>query len=548
MVDPLANTQCSSSQYDYVIVGSGFGGSVSAYRLASKGYKVLVVEKGRRYAGDRFAKTNWNLRKWLWMPALGLKGIMQVVPLRHVTAMSGVGVGGGSLVYGATLPRPKAAFFESGSWAGLADWKNELAEHYDTAEQMLGAIENPRLTSSDRVMEQLAKDIGREAHFRPSTVGIYFGDDSGQASTDADPFFGGEGPDRSPCIHCGRCMLGCPNNAKNSLDKNYLYLASNLGAEVVAETQVEDVAPAGDQSGSEGYFVSLKSSSGLLGRQKTIYAKSVVFSAGVLGTVPLLLKLKAKGSLPRLSDAIGRGVRTNNETITNVTSSDRSAYFTEGVTIGSIIEVDDHSHIEPIVQGPQSNAWKLLILPRAQGKNFVSRMAQMGKSFLTKPVRHIRDLVSRDWGQRSFALLFMQHLNSTVSLRTGPFGMLASSEESGEAPSANIPVSNELTRRVEKLIDGTSYSISTEAVLGTPTTAHILGGCVMSESAETGVIDQYNRVFNYQNLYVCDGSAVSSNPGVNPSLSITAITERAMSYIPVARSIESRSTVSNVIS
>ncbi len=528
-------TSNTREHYDFIIVGSGFGGSVSAYRLSQKGYKVLVLEKGRRYTATTFAKSNWNLRKWIWRPALGLKGIMQVSPLPHVTVMSGVGVGGGSLVYGATLPTPESAYFESGSWAGLEDWERVLAPHYAMAREMLGATENPQLTSADLVLKELAADMGLESAFKASTVGIFFGDKDRPGQIVSDPFFGGEGPSRAGCVQCGRCMLGCPNNAKNSLDKNYLYLAEKLGAEVLAETEVEDVLPTGNQTGAQGYFVVARDKSGLFTRKVTLSAGAVVFSAGVMGTVPLLLKLKAKGALPRLSRRLGKDIRTNNETITSVTTSNRSAHYSEGVSIGSILAVDEDSHVEPIVQGADSNGWKLLLLPRTSGGTFVKRMLGLLSSVAREPRSYLQLLFARDWGRRTFSLLFMQHLDSTLSLKLGRFGLLVSHPQDGAPPSTDIPVSNEVTTRVEKLVDGTLFSGSTEAILGTPTTAHILGGCVMGDSSETGVVDKHNRVFGYDNLYVCDGSAVSANPGVNPSLSITAMTEWAMSKVPPMR-------------
>lgn len=530
----MTNKKPSRNHYDFVIVGSGFGGSVSAYRLSQKGYKVLVIEKGKHYRAENFANSNWNLGKWIWMPALGLKGIMQLLPLSHVTVMSGVGVGGGSLVYGATLPTPESAFFNGGSWAGLEDWERELVPHYAVARQMLGATSNPQLTSADDVIRTLAKELGRESAFRPTTVGIYFGEGDLAADSARDPYFNGEGPARKGCIQCGRCMLGCQNNSKNSLDKNYLYLAQKLGAEILAETKVEDVVPTGDQRGSQGYFVVARSGSGLFGKRFTVSAKGVIFSAGVMGTVPLLLKLKENGSLKHLSERLGQDVRTNNETITSVTTSDRSAHYTEGVTIGSILGVDEDSHVEPIVQGPNSNGWKLLMLPRTSGDTFLQRMSGLLSSLASKPLTYLRLLFARDWGRRTFTLLFMQHLDSTIALTRNSIGLLASRVEDHQPPGTDIPMSKEVTERVEHLIDGTSFTGAPEAILGTPTTAHILGGCVMGDSSKTGVIDSHNRVFNYRNLYVCDGSAVSANPGVNPSLTITAMTEWAMSKIPSA--------------
>lgn len=528
----MTRNQPKSDRYDFVIVGSGFGGSVSAYRLSQKGYKVLVVEQGKRYRPRDFAKSNWNLRRWMWAPEVGMKGIMKLTALPHVNVLSGIGVGGGSLVYGATLPTPKDSFFSSGSWSGLTDWKKELAPHYDEALRMLGARENPDLTSADHLMQKLAVEIGREDHFRPTRVGIYFGDQKNPGASSNDPYFNGEGPARRSCIQCGHCMLGCSHDAKNSLDKNYLYLAEQLGAEVIAESEVETVTTAGKPDGSEGYFVEIKNTFGRK-RRSTLLADAVVFAGGVLGTVPLLLRLKSKQQLPNLSDKVGADIRTNSETLTSVTDSNRDAHYSEGVSIGSILNTDEHTHVEPIVQGVDSNGWKLLMLPRSQGKTFVRRMLNLLSTLAKQPLSYLKLIFARDWGKRTITLLFMQQLDSTLTLKINRLGKPVTTAQEGPLPSCEIPESNDITDRVQKLMnDGTVFTGSTEAILGTPSTAHILGGCVMGESAHHGVIDKNNQVFNYQNLYVCDGSAVSANPGVNPSLSITAITERAMSHIP----------------
>ncbi|GAA3555527.1 GMC family oxidoreductase N-terminal domain-containing protein [Marinobacter xestospongiae] len=299
--------------YDFVIVGSGFGGSVSALRLSQKGYRVLVIEKGAWFKDNTYAKNAWNLRKWLWMPRLGLRGIMKMTVLRHVTVYSGVGVGGGSLTYGATLPTPKSSFFKSGSWSELQDWEQVLKPFYAEAMRMLGATTNPTLTDADRVIEDLAIQLGKEKNFQPSRVGVFFSDKGQQGSFVADPYFGGEGPERKGCVECGGCMTGCRHNAKNTLDKNYLYLAQKLGAKIAAEREVTDVMPAGSSDGRDGYFVSLKSSKpyGKL-NSDVILTKGVVFAGGVLGTVPLLLNLKASHSLRHLSPQLGADIRTNN--------------------------------------------------------------------------------------------------------------------------------------------------------------------------------------------------------------------------------------------
>lgn len=518
--------------YDYVIVGSGFGGSVSAYRLSQKGYKVLVIEKGKWHTEQSFAKSTWNFKRWLWEPKAGFDGIMKISLFRHVSVISGVGVGGGSLVYGATLPTPKSSFFSSGSWGTLESWEEKLKPFYDEALRMLGAATNPKLTAADKLMQELAVDLGKEDAFEPSRVGVFFSDADQEGELVADPYFGGEGPSRRGCTHCASCMIGCPSNAKNSLDKNYLYLAQKLGAKVMAETEVLDVSPAGRADGKDGYLVRCKTN-GWGKSPSTIYSKGVIFSGGVLGTIPLLLKLKEEGSLPALSPYLGKDIRTNNESLTAVTSLDKNANFAEGVTIGSIINTSDHSHLEPISTNGDSGAMKLMHMPRAYGGNVFTRLTSMVMDFIRHPRENFDLIFSRGFGRRTIMLLFMQHLDSTLTFKRNKLGIMTSHTEEGqEAPSASIPEAEDITDRVVRLMGGKATRAGSESVLGIPSTAHILGGAVMGKDTHHGVIDKHNRVFNYENMLVCDGSAISANPGVNPSLSITAVTEWAMSHIP----------------
>lgn len=526
---PASLTQ--GKTYDYVIIGSGFGGSVSAMRLSEKGYKVLVIEKGGHFEAKDFAKTNWDLKRWMWNPKAGLRGIFQMMPLQHVNVVSGTGVGGGSLTYGATLPTPKPSFFKTGSWANLQDWEKKLAPHYDTALKMLGATTNPHFTDADHVMEKLAKEIGREDHFHATRVGIFFSDKE-KIGTESDPYFDGEGPERSGCVECGACMVGCRHNAKNTLDKNYLYFANKLGADIISDNEVTDVQPAGKADGSEGYFVSFTSSFPGGSEDFVVSANKVIFSGGVMGTIPLLHKLKDEKSLPNISDRLGDDVRTNNETLTTVTTFDKDKNFAQGVCIGSIINTDDHSHLEPINYNEGSGIWRLMMGPRAQGNTFLARVINMITGFIKDPVGNLKVLFTPNWSRRTIFLMFMQHLDSTISFKRGKFGQLKSVVKDGaQAPAAYIPESQELTERVEKIINGkAAYGIS-EVFTGAPSTGHILGGAPMGANASEGVINDKGEVFGYKNLYVCDGSAVSANPGVNPSLSITALTEWFMSNI-----------------
>lgn len=521
-----------ATTYDYIIIGSGFGGSVSALRLAEKGYKVLVLEKGKWYRDSDFARTNWQLNKWLWVPALRWFGIMKITIFRHVGFISGTGVGGGSLVYANTLPVPKPAFFRSGSWKNLADWQTELAQHYDTARTMLGAAPTPRLFDNDHALETLARDIGQEAHFGPTNVAVHFGE---PGVTVPDPYFGGRGPNRTGCHFCGACMTGCRHNAKNTLDKNYLFLAQQHGAEILAEHEVTDVRPIGSDDGSDGYEVVFRPSTRLFGRSKRLRTRGVVFAGGVLGTVGLLLKLK-KTSLPRLSDKVGQEVRTNNESLIMVTQLDGNADLSQGVAIGSILHPDADSHLEVCRYGPGSGAWRLSLFPYVEGRNMAVRLLRIFGEILRHPRAWWKYLWVKDWAKKTTILLFMQTLDSTVTFTRSRFGGMRTAVVGQDKPTAFIPRATELARKMEKILNGKATAFFLTPLAGIPGTAHILGGAVMGDSPETGVIDRDNRVFGYQNLLVCDGSMISANPGVNPSLTITAISERAMSQIIPASS------------
>ncbi len=514
-------------KYDYVIIGSGFGGSVSALRLAEKGYSVLVIEKGKKFESADFAKTNWNLRKWLWVPGLKLFGIQKLNFLRHISALSGVGVGGGSLVYANTLPKPKTPFYNNGSWAGLTDWKNELAPHYETAWKMLGATVNPVLAESDRAMQKLAEQIGKSAHFSATTAAVYFGKPD---VTVKDPYFAGKGPDRTGCIHCGACMTGCRHNAKNTLDKNYLHLAQQLDTTILAEQRVTSVKPLGEK-GIEGYKISFRKSTEYFSPTKTVMAGAVIFAGGVFGTIPLLLKLK-NTTLPGLSSRVGDMIRSNNEALIYATTTDKTLELYKGIAIGSILEVDENSHLEPCRYGKGSGFWRLTMVPMVSDRNVFLRILKLLALPFTAPFRWIKVFFVRDFGQSSTVLLFMQHLDSTLQLRKGIFG-LKTRIEKGKAPTPFIPEAHRLAHIFSDIIKGKPQIMVNEVFAGIPSTAHILGGACMGKTIDDGVIDSNNKVFGYENMYVFDGSMISANPGVNPSLTITAISERGMSKISV---------------
>lgn len=516
-------------QFDYIIIGSGFGGSVSALRLAEKGYRVLVIEKGKWYRANDFAKTNWHLNKWLWMPLIRWFGIMKISFFKHITIISGVGVGGGSLVYANTLPVPKAEFFKKGSWAKLNDWQTVLKPHYQTALQMLGATQNPKLFDADHALKKVSVHLNREHLFEPTNVAVYFGKPD---VTVPDPYFKGKGPERSGCNFCGGCMTGCRFNAKNTLDKNYLYFAQQHGAIIKAQKEVIDVVPANSENGSNGYIVTCKSTSIYRNSKETYFTKGVVFAGGVLGTVKLLLKLK-RNSLPNISNRLGDDIRTNNETLISVSNIDGSKDLSKGIAIGSILHTDENSHLEVCRYIEGSGFWRLSHFPLAQGANVFFRILRILGKWCTHPIRMIKLYFKSDWGKRTAVLLFMQTLDSTLRFKRNRTGYMISQLSDGPKPTPNIPESIQLTKEYCKQVNGEATVFALETFAGIPSTAHILGGAVMGENPELGVIDKNNAVFAYKNMFVIDGSMISANPGVNPSLSITAIAEHAMSKIPL---------------
>ncbi|WP_338864829.1 GMC oxidoreductase [Myxococcus stipitatus] len=523
---------------DWLIIGSGFGGSVSALRLTEKGYRVVMLEKGRRLGPAEFPKTNWDLRRWLWMPRLGWRGLFKMTFFRHVTVLSGVGVGGGSLVYANTLPIPKDDFFEASSWGHLAHWKQELSEHYLTARRMLGATVNPLSTVPDQVLAQVGQDIGR-SDFQPTTVAVYFGE---PGVTVKDPYFGGEGPERTGCIACGGCMLGCRHGAKNTLDRNYLYLAEKRGLSLHADTEATWVRPLP----GGGYEVDARQGSGWLPRRALRFsARNVIFAGGVLGTLDLLLRLKERPEgLPLLSERLGDGVRTNSEALVGVVSGRKEHDLSKGIAIGSILHTDERSHLEPVRYPEGSGFFRLLMAPQVRGARMLSRMARLVGLLVRHPLRFLRAWFVPNFAQRTLILLYMRTLEGHLRMRrkrgltTGLRKGLTTGLQAGPAPTANMPEAFDLAHRVADKLDGYPMTMVSETVLGIPTTAHILGGCCMGDSAETGVIDSRHRVFGYPGLYVVDGSAISANPGVNPSLTITALAERAMTFIPQARAAD----------
>ncbi len=519
----VSMSQELSLDYDFIVMGSGFGGSVSALRLSQKGYRVLVIEQGRRFGPDDFPKTNWNVRKWFWMPGLGFRGFFRIRMFRHMTVLAGAGVGGGSLVYANTLPVPTGGFFSNGHWARLLDWERELKPYYQKAAEMLGAVPNPHPGPADRFLGKLAEEMGLESRFEATRAAVFFGEPE---KVVPDPYFGGKGSDREGCRFCGGCMVGCRYNAKNTLDKNYLSLAADAGMELWEQIRVTRLHPLGE-TGEQGYEVSVRTRGG---KRRVLTARAFVFSGGVLGTVPLLLKLKRRG-LPRLSDRVGMDVRTNSEALIGVISRNPETDFSEGIAIGSILHTDEFSHLEPVRYPNGSGFWRLLMAPMISGASFPVRLGKLLWDFARHPRSNFKAFTVRNWAKSTTILLFMQTHPSTLSLVRGVFG-LSSRHTSGQKPSAFIPEAQELAWRYARLVNGKPLVLPTESLFGIPTTAHILGGACMGSSEADGVIDRDHKVFGYKNLYVIDGSAISANPGVNPSLTIAALAERAMDQIP----------------
>jgi cholesterol oxidase len=522
----MAANEKFDPEYDYVVIGSGFGGSASALRLSEKGYDVLVIEKGKWFTADDFPKRNWNLKRWLWIPFLRFHGFFKITLFKHITTLSGVGVGGGSLVYSNTLPIPKSDFFKAASWAHLADWEKELAPHYKKARTMMGVTRNPHVYTSDFALKKLAHQIGKEKEYRQTDVAVFFGKENVAV---ADPYFGGEGPDRAGCNFCAGCMVGCRFNAKNTLDKNYLYLAQKNGAEIKAERLVYDVQPLDGDEGKTGYRVKWRSSTRVFKKKGELITKGIVFAGGALGTNALLLKLK-ESSLPNLSDKTGQAIRTNSESLVGVTTFDKNRDFAKGVTIGSILQTDENSHLETVVYPKGSGFWRLFMSPLVHGSNVVVRLSKILMDYLAHPLENFKAFFIRDWAKSTQILLFMQTLDSTLRFSRGKLGLKTSLSQ-GKKPTAFIPQAKKLSEQFAKNVNGKPYVLLSETILGIPTTAHILGGAVMGNDASEGVIDKNNKVFGYKNMYVCDGSAISANPGVNPSLTILALTERAMSKV-----------------
>ncbi len=533
----------ASFDYDVLVVGSGFGGSVSALRLTEKGYRVCVLERGPRWQPKDFPKTNWNLRKALWMPALGCFGILRLSFMSDVFVLSGAGVGGGSLVYANTLYVPPNAFFEASQWASMRDWKSALMPHYRVAQFMLGVTQNRFEAEPDHVLKAVADDLGRGDTYVTTPVAVYFGNAN---ETVADPYFNGAGPDRTGCNHCGGCMVGCRFGAKNTLDRNYLYFAEKLGAEVKPMRTVVDVKalPEG------GYAVTHEATGAWLARDRQVTtARRVVLSAGVLGTVKLLLESKDRGSLPNVSNMLGRLVRTNSEAILGVSAAAPKEKWSRGIAITSSMHPDERTHIEVVRYSEGSDALVPLSTLLTDGGGGAPRWLKWMGNVARHPATFVKSLWPFGWAKRGVFLLVMQTLDNSIALRlrrtwrTLWSRALDTDRGEGEPNPSYIPLANQLARVFAGKVNGIPQSSIMEVLFDTPTTAHILGGAAIGDSPTTGVIDERNEVFGHPGLYVCDGSMIPANLGVNPSLTITALTEHAMSQIPVKEGAEVRHAV-----
>ncbi len=537
------DSKSKSYDFDYIVIGSGFGGSVSALRLAQKGYSVMVIESGKRWNAEDFPKTNWSLRKYLWMPMLGFYGIQRINLLNDFLLVSGAGVGGGSLVYACTLYVPPKKFFDSPIYSKMGGEK-ALLPYYEIAKFMLGVEENPKLWEPDHLLLETAKAFGKEDTFRKTPVGIYFG--SQKEEINGDPYFLGEGPARKPCNFCGGCMVGCRHEAKNTLDKNYLFLAEKLGTVVLPETKVIRLSPLDESltvnpeaTGEFGYEIHTESTTGWFGYPKRKFrARSVVLSAGVMGTVSLLLKMQDEGQLTRLSPKLGDTVRTNSETILPVTVSDKSADFSKGIAITSSVHPDEDTHIEPVRYSKGSDFFGLLASVMTDGGGKFPRPLKYFWTLIRHPLYFIKAHNPFGFAQKSIILLVMQSVDNSVRLIRKrrfiwPFKKtITSALSTGEKTPSYIPIGNAFARKLAELSGGIPRSSLNDVLLNAPVTGHIMGGCLVGETATDGAIDFENRLHGYQNLRVCDASILSVNLGVNPSLSITALSERAMSFIP----------------
>jgi len=529
--------------FDFIVIGSGFGGSVSALRLVEKGYRVAVMEMGRRWTPQSLPHTSWSIHRWFWRPKFGLRGFFNMRFFRHATIFHGCAVGGGSITYAGTLLPAPEKVWTTGSWAGLSDWQAEMPNHYQTASRMLGVTQNKILWPADHLLRKAAEAAGFGRTFYSTSVGIFQPAD-GEAGNKSfpDPFFGGEGPPRTTCTSCGGCIMGCRYGAKNTLDLTYLYLAEKCGAQVFPETKVVNVKPlAGASDGGAGYEIRTVKSTAWIRRQPGRFTRrGVVLSASSLGTMELLFRLKDNGSLPAISGRLGKHVRTNSESLIGARMPGAED-FSQGIAIGSGVYIDEHTHVEAVRYPSGSDTMSLLTTILTDGLPGWQRIGLWLRnvlgSLLRHPLKTLRLALPWGWAREHVILLCMQALDGHIQMRWErpwfwPFRKTLVSR--GKKVPTYIPRANEFARKVAQVAGGTAMSMLPEILFDVPGTAHCIGGCVIAASPDRGVVDHRQRVFGYRNMYICDGSVLGANLGVNPSLTITALAERAMSFIPPA--------------
>ncbi len=526
--------------YDYVIIGSGFGGSVSAMRLTEKGYSVLILERGKRFEDHDFPKTNWNLPKFLWLPALRCFGIFQMTFLNGQLALHGNGVGGGSLTYANVLMEPDERLFQASAWHHLADWKTILQPHYQTARRMLGVTPNPCLWPADEKMKEIANELGKGETFYPTDVGVFFGEPDKEGKTVPDPYFGGEGPARAGCIHCGGCMVGCRYNAKNTLTKNYLYFAEKAGAQILPEVTVTDIRTLPNRRSDDPRFeVDYRSTTALFVRPiKSVRAQNVIVSAGALGTLELLFHCRdVTRSLPLISQHLGDNVRTNSENIMGVTSRQRQTDYSKGIAISSIFQADDVTRVEPVRYSDGSSFIRVLTAPHVEGDSSTTRFLKTIWELIRHPLDFLYAKFFSAWARYTTILLIMQVEENLTHIRLGRNlftlfrkGLVLRPDAYHPIPK-QIPIGNHVIKMLAKKVNGIPQAAFTDSLFNFPTTAHLMGGVPFGRDDQEGVIDLDFQVFNYPGLYVVDGSIMPANPGVNPSLTITALAEYAMSKV-----------------